>query len=181
MKNKNRGFTLIELLIVIGIIAILAAAVIVAINPGRQFQQARNATRWSHMNSVMNAIYSYAITNQGNFPDCLPVETDNTKHATPNAPVDLYACNTVLTITDGGFINQLPEDPTEGGANYDWDGDNAGPDNESDPYWDHVDEEPFCNDGADCTGYIIGLVGENSNRVRIISAAEEAWEISVTQ
>ena len=71
MKKKNRGFTLIELLIVIGIIAILAAAVIIAINPGRQFEQARNATRWSHMNSIVNAVYSYTISEGGTFPDCI--------------------------------------------------------------------------------------------------------------
>ncbi len=68
MTNKEKGFTLIELLIVIGIIAILAAAVIIAINPGRQFTQARNATRWSHVNSIANAIYAYAVDNDGVFP-----------------------------------------------------------------------------------------------------------------
>ena len=72
MKNNNkRGFTLIELLIVIGIIAILAAAVIVAINPGQQFEQARNSTRRSHLNSVANAVYSYTIEHQGTFPECI--------------------------------------------------------------------------------------------------------------
>ena len=43
-KNQglNKGFTLIEILVVIGIIAILAAVVLIAINPARQFAQARN-------------------------------------------------------------------------------------------------------------------------------------------
>jgi prepilin-type N-terminal cleavage/methylation domain-containing protein len=37
MCSKNKGFTLIELLIVIGIIAVLAAFVFVALNPGARF------------------------------------------------------------------------------------------------------------------------------------------------
>lgn len=72
MKNffqKNRaGFTLIELLLVIGIIAILAAIVIVAINPTKQLGDARNAQRRSDVNTVLNAIWQFAIDNNGNMP-----------------------------------------------------------------------------------------------------------------
>jgi prepilin-type N-terminal cleavage/methylation domain-containing protein len=65
-KIKN-GFTLIEILVVIGIIAILAAVVLVAINPGRQFAQARNSQRTSNLNAILNAIGQNIADNRGNF------------------------------------------------------------------------------------------------------------------
>jgi len=67
IKNK-KGFTLIELLVVIAIITILAAAIVVGINPARHFAAARNAARWSHMNAIATGIYSYAVENEGAFP-----------------------------------------------------------------------------------------------------------------
>jgi prepilin-type N-terminal cleavage/methylation domain-containing protein len=120
MKNKNqKGFTLIELLIVIGIIAILAAAVIIAINPGRQFEQAREATRWSHVNSIANAVYSYAIDNGGNFPACNDVtavadlgDGDDLE----DEARDVYECEDELIGTDGTYMAAFPLDPQDGTA-----------------------------------------------------------------
>lgn len=69
-KNKvmhagKQGFTLIEILITMAILVMLAAIVIVAINPARQFAQARNTQRWSAVNSILNAVHQNMIDNQG--------------------------------------------------------------------------------------------------------------------
>jgi len=59
MNTQKKGFTLIELLIVIGIIGILAAAVIVVLNPAELLAQARDGTRLSDVDSVNSAINLY--------------------------------------------------------------------------------------------------------------------------
>lgn len=63
--SKKQGFTLIEILVVIGIIAVLATIVIVAINPSRQFAQARNTQRVSNINTILNAIGQNIADNKG--------------------------------------------------------------------------------------------------------------------
>ena len=64
MKVKN-GFTLIELLVVIAIMVILMGVVLVALNPGRQYQLSRDAKRQSDVNAILNAINQYQIDNDG--------------------------------------------------------------------------------------------------------------------
>lgn len=63
--QRRRAFTLIELLLVIGIIAILASIVVVAINPGSKLATSRDAVRRSDMSSIINAIQQYAVDHSG--------------------------------------------------------------------------------------------------------------------
>jgi len=65
--NKPQGFTLIEILIVIGIIAVLAGIVIIAINPAKQFAQARDTQRQSNIEAILNGIGQRMADNMGVF------------------------------------------------------------------------------------------------------------------
>ena len=65
-QNKSsKGFTLIELLIVIGILAILLAITLVALNPARQFAQSNDTKRRSDVNAILNAVHQFSADNQG--------------------------------------------------------------------------------------------------------------------
>lgn len=57
-----KGFTLIELLIVIAILAILATAVVLVLNPAQILAQARDSQRLSDLGSVKSAIALYLAT-----------------------------------------------------------------------------------------------------------------------
>src|SRR3989344_2567963 len=107
MKNLLKfkaGFTLIELLLVIGIIAILAAIVIVAINPTRQLGQARNAQRNSDVNTLLNAIWQYAIDHDGNMP-CSPGGSPCVDPNWRMLGTAAANCDMALTYTPSGATN----------------------------------------------------------------------------
>lgn len=58
----RKGFTLLELLIVIGILAILATAAVLVLNPAELLRQARDSTRVSDLATINSALGLY-VTN----------------------------------------------------------------------------------------------------------------------
>lgn len=109
-KKSGFGFTLIEILLVMGIIAVLAAVVIVAINPGRQFAIARNSQRTSNVFSILNAISQNIADNNGLFACAAgEIPDENTIIKSTNG----YDIATCLVPT---YLPSLPFDPGASGA-----------------------------------------------------------------
>lgn len=117
-SNLSKGFTLIEILVVIGIIAILAAIVIIAINPARQFAQARNTQRTSNVNAILNAIGQKMADCKGKF-DATAIECPSS----PVCPTLTLGTNFPIDNASGGsginlsclvptYISTLPTDPS---------------------------------------------------------------------
>lgn len=100
-KNK-KGFTLVELLIVIGILGILLAIVLVALNPAKQFASANDVKRSSDVNAILNAVHQYAADNKGR----LPASVTTTVSDISSTSVDICA-DLVPT-----YLAQLPVDPS---------------------------------------------------------------------
>ena len=100
--KNSAGFTLIELLVVIGILAVLLAITLIAINPARQFSQANNTKRSSDVNAVLNAVGQYAADNQGNL-----TALGITATASAIADTGVNICDDLVPQ----YIAALPVDP----------------------------------------------------------------------
>lgn len=112
----RRGFTLLEILLVVAAIAILAGIVIIAINPTKQLGDTRNAQRRVDVNTILNAVYQYAIDNSGTLPaiptaTCALVATNEVCKLTATGTCSTGVNLSVLT-TSQKYVTSMPIDPT---------------------------------------------------------------------
>lgn len=129
MLRNKKGFTLIELLIVIGIIAILAGIVLVAVNPAEQFGKANDSERKSEIGMMLSAVYQYQTspTARGALPVCETGATD-TAQVIPDCGTDYVGamelgtgdteidCSTALIPS---YLREIPTDPGGNGLTFD--------------------------------------------------------------
>ncbi|OGH37351.1 MAG: hypothetical protein A3B41_01615 [Candidatus Levybacteria bacterium RIFCSPLOWO2_01_FULL_37_26] len=98
-KNLSKGFTLIELLIVIAVLGVLAAVVLVAIDPVQQLARGRDAGRKSTVGQLGRALQAY-YTTQAAYPAVTQWTT---------------APNILVTA---GEIKSFPTNPNYAGAGF---------------------------------------------------------------
>lgn len=122
---NKKGFTLIELLVVIGIIAILAIVVFVALDPGTRFANARDAVRANDATELLSAVKLYQLDNGGehlseiaslasggiymigaNSSGC----DDYNSYCDSNVNADHYCVNLTDLVSDG-YIAEIPISP----------------------------------------------------------------------
>lgn len=105
LNKLQKGFTLIELLVVIGILAVLLAITLIAINPARQFAQANDTKRRSDITQILNAVGQYFAENHGVLPAALAALANNTPAEISDAGTDL--CSVLVTT----YMPAMPRDP----------------------------------------------------------------------
>lgn len=130
IKKGDKGFTLIELLIVIGIIGILAAIILVAVDPAKRLKQSRNARRFAETNAILNAILNYTVDYKGTLPSAVLSATTGqaviigtgnifTPRSETLCPASATGSNAATNTTDlagdaalvSAYIAEIPVDP----------------------------------------------------------------------
>ena len=114
--RKGAGFTLIELLIVVAVIAILAGAVFVALDPLSRFQNTRDARRASDVDEMISAVKVDQIDNGGAYLSAITSMTAGDVYiiGTDSTACDSYNGNCDTSVTGSTYCVDLSGLVTEG-------------------------------------------------------------------
>jgi prepilin-type N-terminal cleavage/methylation domain-containing protein len=114
MKN-NKGFTLLEILLVVGIVGILAAIVIIAINPVRSLAKSRDLQRKVGITEINKGLNQYYIDN-GSYPSTITPELKSICVTGASATSTGFNCDDLdqvdLSVLVPTYLPAIPVDPT---------------------------------------------------------------------
>ena len=98
MFEKTKAFTLVELLVVIAILGILAAAILLVIDPAQKIKQSKDSRVKGDLNQISSALTAFYTESTGAFP--------------LTYPTDLTSSVTINGIVVPQELKNVPKDPT---------------------------------------------------------------------
>lgn len=116
MQGKN-------VLYPIGIIAFLASAIFIAIDPAKRFAEDRNARRWTDVSSILEAILRYGVDESGALPAGIDDAPATVQILGTNASgcdvvcgakTAVSACLDLSSALVNKYLDKIPYDPYTG-------------------------------------------------------------------
>ncbi len=125
MRKNTNAFTLLELLIVVGIITVLAIAVIIVLNPFQTYNRSVDTQKKADMSKFQKALEEYYNDN-----GCYPIPTKicftGGKNGNLAGKISCIMCGTEKTSPKfAPYLDPLPCDPNYPAKNYLYNVDNT--------------------------------------------------------